>query len=331
MVKIRDLSTFRTQLTGIATLMIIACHAPASGVLMPRVISRLFTLGNYGVDLFLLLSGLGMYYSLSNQPVTSFMGGAIYLKKKFSRILIPYLIIYIPYCIIMMLLGKYMIGDSLLCITTLEYWVSHRGAWFVSLILFLYLLSPLLFTMMKSKGRWLYAALIIAVIMAICNSIELAGSGFVSNVVFALGRVPSFVLGMALGDFCQQDKKISAVWFILLFVLYVVCIKVFSICSGLAWMLIPLMAHLLLIFLKWVNRFACCVSSFNFLGKISLESYLTNITINSLLHTLIPAYVASTLFYGRWFEYTIIIVVGLIVAYCVNKVSSKLQNRIISQ
>lgn len=74
-VRINNLSTYRTQLMGIATLMIIACHAPASGVVMPHFLSRIFNLGNFGVDLFLLLSGLGVYYSLSKQSVTSLMGG----------------------------------------------------------------------------------------------------------------------------------------------------------------------------------------------------------------------------------------------------------------
>lgn len=77
--EIKDLSTYRTQLMGMATLMIIACHAPASGVVMPHLLTRIFTQGNYGVDLFLLLSGLGVYYSLSKQPVTSLLGGGILL------------------------------------------------------------------------------------------------------------------------------------------------------------------------------------------------------------------------------------------------------------
>ena len=73
----KDLSTYRTPLMGMATLMIIACHAPASGVVLPQVLSRLLTMGNYGVDLFLLLSGIGVYYSLSKQSATSLGGGTL--------------------------------------------------------------------------------------------------------------------------------------------------------------------------------------------------------------------------------------------------------------
>lgn len=73
-VNVKDLSTYRTQLMGFATLMIIACHASASGVVLPRIVSYVFTLGNYGVGIFLLLSGLVVFYSLSNKPVNTLQG-----------------------------------------------------------------------------------------------------------------------------------------------------------------------------------------------------------------------------------------------------------------
>lgn len=73
--ELEELSIKRTQLMGLATLMIIICHASASHVLMPYWLSKLMDLGNYGVDIFLFLSGLGLFYSLSNKPVTSVRGG----------------------------------------------------------------------------------------------------------------------------------------------------------------------------------------------------------------------------------------------------------------
>ena len=70
------ISRFRTQLMGIATIMIIACHAPASNVLMPSSIAKLLSLGNWGVDIFLFLSGVVVYYSLRKR------GGGIFLITK---------------------------------------------------------------------------------------------------------------------------------------------------------------------------------------------------------------------------------------------------------
>ena len=105
---IKDISTYRTQLMGVSTLMIIACHAPASGVVMPRILSFALNLGNYGVDLFLLLSGLGTFYALSKRSIKAEWGS--YYKKRCRRIFVPYLIIFIPYCAILVFLGVYSIG-----------------------------------------------------------------------------------------------------------------------------------------------------------------------------------------------------------------------------
>ena len=52
-----DLSTYRTQLMGVATLMIIFCHANAYHVLLPSSIVSLLGWRNLGVDIFLFLSG----------------------------------------------------------------------------------------------------------------------------------------------------------------------------------------------------------------------------------------------------------------------------------
>lgn len=60
-----NLSLYRSELMGIATMLIIVCHAPAYGVEIPAWLSRVLSSGGFGVDIFLFLSGMGMYHSLS--------------------------------------------------------------------------------------------------------------------------------------------------------------------------------------------------------------------------------------------------------------------------
>lgn len=59
------LSKYRTQMMGLAALMIIACHAPASDVAMPSILRQVLGFGNYGVGVFFFLSGIGCWYSLN--------------------------------------------------------------------------------------------------------------------------------------------------------------------------------------------------------------------------------------------------------------------------
>ena len=313
---------------GVATLMIIACHAPASGVIMPRILSFTLNLGNYGVDIFLLLSGLGLSYSLSKR----LKYGVIYFyKRRFTRLFIPYLVIYIPYCALLFILGIYTIRDSLLCLSALEYWLYHRGAWFVSLILMLYILSPLLFCIEESKYKWVMNTAIISVILILCNTNIIAEGGdsnVYGNILFALGRVPCFIIGMGLGKASKGRKTISFLWVLLLTVTYFVFHRFFGITNGAEWMLVPLFLTIFITIIRlckdhWLNSVVL-----TFYGKISLESYLTNITLNSILIVLVPTYIASSLFYGRYLEYFLVIAVGTVVSYLVSIFSEKIETKL---
>ena len=57
------LSKYRTELMGIATLMIILCHSLGYGCEFPSdIIIHIFDFGNIGVDIFLFCSGLGCFF-----------------------------------------------------------------------------------------------------------------------------------------------------------------------------------------------------------------------------------------------------------------------------
>ena len=75
---------------GVATIMIIACHASATITLLPNWLSHVLDLGNYGVDIFFLLSGVGAYYSLSKEPsLVSWGGQKNIMKKGFVEYIYP--------------------------------------------------------------------------------------------------------------------------------------------------------------------------------------------------------------------------------------------------
>lgn len=320
---VNQLSSFRTPLMGGATIMIILCHAPASGVLMPQWLAYFLSLGNFGVDIFLLLSGIGLYYTLCNIQNKNYRFGlAKFYKKRFLRIFIPYLLIYIPYCIVMLSLGKYSLQDCILCLSTLEFWLYHRGAWFVSLIIVLYFFSPLLFRILDSKFRWFCALAFILGIMLVCN-IHTLNTDIGKNIIFALQRVPCFILGMALGKDCQTHKHYSLAWLFILMGIFGLC-ELFSINSGVNWIITPIIIIIALFFIRKASYLSLINSAFEWLGKISLDSYLSNITLNNVLMTIIPAYISSCIFYGRYCEYSIVMILGIFFAYLTNKITTRI-------
>ncbi len=61
------LTKYRLELMGISAILIILCHSVVEGVKMPLILSYLLSLGNAGVDIFLFLSGMNMYFSLKKK------------------------------------------------------------------------------------------------------------------------------------------------------------------------------------------------------------------------------------------------------------------------
>lgn len=186
----------RTFVMGVAAFMIYFAHFYAYADL--GVVNRLFAYGNWGVDVFLLLSGFGIYHSMSKSP----SDGDFYLKR-FARVGVPYLFLAIP---------LYFASDILLArtadwglfaldVSTLSYWLFHRGAWYVAMLVPLYLLVPYFERLIDRFG-----AASICVILALFSIIVAFGLrlGFpdfavAANVSNVAQRLPSFFVGWLLG------------------------------------------------------------------------------------------------------------------------------------
>ena len=131
------ISKHRTPLMGIAALMIIVCHMLGYDVVRPAIVDKILWRGNYGMDIFLFLSGIGCWYSLSKSCSLN-----IWYRKRFVRIFVPYLLIQIPFWAWRMAIGTFHLPHELLVFSTLDFWLHHKGAWYVALLLPLYLITP---------------------------------------------------------------------------------------------------------------------------------------------------------------------------------------------
>lgn len=61
---LHKISEYRTELMGLSAIMILICHAAGNDLAMPHYLRLLIAQGQIGVDIFLFLSGMGLYYSL---------------------------------------------------------------------------------------------------------------------------------------------------------------------------------------------------------------------------------------------------------------------------
>ena len=135
---VNDISKYRTQLMGIATLLVIFGHSVGNGVVMPRWMESLCGLASVGVDIFLLVSGLGLWYSLKSiDSQVNLWGVKCWYIRRYKRILVPYFII-AGIGNILAVMGGRTIAEAVLNISTISYWLEHKGAWYIAMLIPLY-------------------------------------------------------------------------------------------------------------------------------------------------------------------------------------------------
>ncbi len=62
---LHKISEYRTELMGLSAMLILICHAAGNDLAMPHYLRLLIAQGQIGVDIFLFLSGMGLFHSLS--------------------------------------------------------------------------------------------------------------------------------------------------------------------------------------------------------------------------------------------------------------------------
>lgn len=99
----QNLRDSRSLLMGLAILGIVFYHTPF--ILHNQWVIMVKSFFNWGVDLFLFLSGLGACHSLRRQ------GGVSYLKRRAGRLLPGLYLFLLPWCAGMMVVGAMDLGQ----------------------------------------------------------------------------------------------------------------------------------------------------------------------------------------------------------------------------
>lgn len=229
------------------------------------ILAHLAHTGEIGVEFFILLSAIGMSFSLHKNP-----DAKTFYCKRLIRILPAYTIVGLAY--------------EILCFKSLSialprfflisaFW-GDRCWWFVSFILLCYLLSPLLYPKaLSTRNLLLYTILSLG---SIALALILPQQGIM------LYRFPTFLLGLILGRMILDHKELNAQ-----FTLTLCCITIII----LVWLLTHITPEpyiwicYLLITLPFcllvAKLFDVCHQAvtrcFAFVGSISFEFYLLHV------------------------------------------------------
>lgn len=161
-------------------------------------------IGSIGVDVFVILSGFGIYHSLSR----SFDLGRYY-QRRAMRVLLPYAIAGLVFwlakdlCVLGLTLSAFLKDYLFISFIT----DGVRTVWYVPFILGMYLCAPLVYKVMK---RGCPATVLVVAWLLVCFWISAWAPNLFRRTEVALTRVPAFLLGMGCGKLAQRQENVPA-------------------------------------------------------------------------------------------------------------------------
>lgn len=334
------ISRYRSELFGISILSIMLFHftadfghAVSHGVIdiadfpikCELILGYLRVFGSIGVEVFVFLSGMGLYYSFTKDDRL----GNFY-KKRFQRILIPYLIVGIIFWVI-----KDFYYNNANTVTFLKdmtfYSLPSRGVhtlWFIGLMLGLYIVFPVIFKMLDSEHyRTLNFIILLAVTYGFPVLIYFLNNEVSSNSAIATTRIPLFVIGCYMGRYIKEGRKLpwpSAVIFVAVSFMMKYTIMHFDTppffgryFSGIYSLgLIITVVTLLHLIRNWNGLNAVL----RWFGKYSLEIYLTHVSLRNLMKEAgFHAYRIS--------QYGIMLIIAVILAVGLSKLTDVIEGK----
>lgn len=188
------LSKYRAQLMGVAMLMVVFHHLPFD--INNVVYHYLKQNAGFGVDIFLLLSGIGLYFSISKNNVSL----TDYYKHRFVRIFPIYALIILCVSIIK---GNYDILDFILKVTTIGWWFNGTCFdWFIPTIVMLYAVFPLFYHVILKRNNIMGGQITVVIMYLSIVLFVPYGSDFQMIL-----RFPVFFLGALLGKIIKENEK----------------------------------------------------------------------------------------------------------------------------
>ena len=311
-------SRYRGELMGLAMLWVMLFHA--AGLDMGSGALELIRAAGFGgVDIFIVLSAVGMVMSLERREQT--YGG--FLTRRMRRILPAYFAVMLPYTVFVILYRGAPWTALLWNSTLLYYWVDCEGAfnWYVAGIMCLYAITPPCRRFLQ-RCRYRERAVMLGVVLGVLLCQLLLREGY-WHYLDLFYRLPVFFLGLMLGFYVKENKPIgrrgAALW--AMFLLMGVCYGSLvlrsrreggglytPLCHVFLFTTIPLCLTACVLFEKL--PLGALRRALRFIGGRSLEIYLLNVSVFSelaLWGQILPFDTANRLSYLALFALNILL------------------------
>ena len=258
--------------------------------------------GSVGVDIFLFLSGMGLFFSMAkNSNVPSFY------KRRLKRILPAYLIIGgFGWIALDFLIQQRGILRFLSDFSTVSFWAEGNWlVWYISFIMVMYFVFPLIYRLLNVRSRSLSNILIsvlIAAVIVLNILLSFFATEFYDNTEVALWRTVIFLIGAWFGKTVYKKEKLTYEFYLLvaLSIVFTVMTFITSAEPGFLWGIFELRFQMTFYPFIILIAAAGVISLFDgrlfnrglkWLGGISLELYLSHVMIRAIFNSIgLPTY-----------------------------------------
>ncbi|WP_416988270.1 acyltransferase family protein, partial [Alistipes putredinis] len=215
-------------------------------------------------------------------------------------------------------------------LSTLNYWLEHKGFWYIAMLIPLYFLTPFYARIIDKTKYQTLLTVTLCIILLLISTIKIENNNLFShvwnNTAFVLQRIPSYLIGYYMAPSILKGKKVNLLKLTGIIAGCFLVIKIiFPANTFWEWLEIYPIMLVSYFFIKksvWIKRIC------TFMGQISLESYLTNGCMILLIGLLPWETTLDHLNYGNYLRYTLIIVTGITTAYCANRIINKITARL---
>lgn len=317
-IELANISRFRAEQMGAAMLFVILFH-----VALDRgdPFYGLRRCGNVGVDIFLFLSGVGLWFSWVKTPDV-----LRFYRRRLLRIVPTWIVVATAFYLSDYLGARRfshsivdLIGDITI---NWDFWLHDELTfWYVPAIMALYLVAPWYMRLVQSRPvyRWLPLLMVIWCVMV---QWVLPIHHAVGHIEIFWSRVPIFFIGINFGEMVRMRRQLSsdAVWLLLVTFLmtFGTCLYLEQVRHGQfplfveRMLYIPFTVCTVLVMNRifrrtpqWVNRL------FRFVGALSLEAYL--IHIHFVLVYVQPYHL------GYWLTFLVTVAITLPIAWLLQR------------
>lgn len=253
--------------------------------------------GSCGVDIFLILSGLGLYYHLSNHEIHTAGDYGKYVVRRFSRIYEVFLLA----TIVIAFARNWSFREfilNLLQYNNFRYYIYYY-LWYVTCILVFYLVAPFYVCIMKKQKH--YVAFTVFMLLMEVIILFVLKKWIREDLFRMLNRIPVFTLGFCIGrlEYDNEWPNKKCIYTIAGISLIIGIILTYFTITERIDIIIPSQKNLVYIFMAFgicliipvflnqleKSKIGCCLMRvFVFYGAMSLEFYCYHEKIDAYIN-----------------------------------------------